>query len=539
MTKPTIYLNHWLLTAVGWWLIVALAVSCGQGGQGTGPTASKEEMKQQCEQLRKDGKLARENSRFNEAIKLHTEGLKLARELGDVKEEIQALNNIGTNYRRLGILDEAAAYHHEALKLTMKAKDQNDLDIKRFRLVSLNGIGNVYMSLGDLEQADTVLRKALAGERDTDNKLGQAINLANLGKIKERKGEIDSAWVYYRYSLAMNRQVKSQLGEALCYQHFGNLHELSGDYVTALEEYSTAYDILKQTNDHWHRLETGVNVIRLFIKEGRMDEARELLQIGEETANSIKSLEHQSQIQYLYYQYYEKKGNAIEALNHYIRSSQLKDSIIDMRKVNQIQNMRISLDRMQQQTVLNQAQERFLFERKTHHITTAVLVLIVLLALSVIGGLWYTLRQRSETQRILQQMNKSREDFFASLAIDPADPGQAETVVNERDRQFLGKLVDTIYTQMAHGNTDVESVAERMGLSRAQLNRKVLAVTGQNTSSYMMQVRIAKAKRLLRADVNMPIGDIAAKCGFDDVAYFSRIFKQQTDTTPSQYRKMI
>jgi len=99
--------------------------------------------------------------------------------------------------------------------------------------------------------------------------------------------------------------------------------------------------------------------------------------------------------------------------------------------------------------------------------------------------------------------------------------------------------VDVVYRLMASGNVDVESVAKEMAVSRSQLNRRMLAITNQNSSTYIMQLRLSRAKRLLKADVNMPIGDVAQKCGFDDVAYFSRIFKQVFDMTPSQYRKQI
>ena len=45
-----------------------------------------------------------------------------------------------------------------------------------------------------------------------------------------------------------------------------------------------------------------------------------------------------------------------------------------------------------------------------------------------------------------------------------------------------------------------------------------------------------KARRLLSSN-DMPIGDIAMQCGFEDAGYFGRVFKQIFRMTPSQYRK--
>ena len=56
------------------------------------------------------GKLYRENNRFDDAIEASLNGLKAARELEDTLEIIQALNNTGTNFRRIGALDEASSY---------------------------------------------------------------------------------------------------------------------------------------------------------------------------------------------------------------------------------------------------------------------------------------------------------------------------------------------------------------------------------------------------------------------------------------------
>ena len=175
----------------------------------------------------------------------------------------------------------------------------------------------------------------------------------------------------------------------------------------------------------------------------------------------------------------------------------------------------------------------------TLRVATIVLSVALIAAVAMIVILWYRLRERNKTQLILQQMNKSKDDFFANIANDPAEMPSTDTIVSEQDRQFIGRFVDVVYSQMTKGRADVESVAEQMGLNRAQLNRRIMAITGQNTMAYITQIRISKAKRLLRADLTTPIGDSAVKCGFDDVAYFSRLFKQQTNMTPSQYRKMI
>lgn len=73
--------------------------------------------------LREWGKLLRNESRFEEALRVHSQGLSEAEAIGDTIEWVQALNNIGTDYRRMGILDVAQEYHYNAWKLSEECAD--------------------------------------------------------------------------------------------------------------------------------------------------------------------------------------------------------------------------------------------------------------------------------------------------------------------------------------------------------------------------------------------------------------------------------
>ena len=140
-------------------------------------------------------------------------------------EIIRALNNIGTNFRRIGALDEAASYHYDALAYGELYSDKTSADAIANRNTSLNGIGNIHSTLGNLEAAEKAFREALAGDRTLNNSLGQAINYANIGRLFEARGMIDSAWVYYQKSMEFNREANSDLGVSLCHNHFGRLRE--------------------------------------------------------------------------------------------------------------------------------------------------------------------------------------------------------------------------------------------------------------------------------------------------------------------------
>lgn len=169
------------------------------------------------------GRTYREDNFFMKAIECHQREMALGEQLHDTIAMAQALNNIGTNYRRMGILDEAINYHYRALHISEEFSYKDDRTARKNRVVSLNGIGNICLTLGDKETADSVFHAALEGEKSLGSNLGQAINYANIGSIFEQSNRLDSAWVYYRHSMEQNRLAESDLGISLCYTHFGRL----------------------------------------------------------------------------------------------------------------------------------------------------------------------------------------------------------------------------------------------------------------------------------------------------------------------------
>ncbi|MCK5499293.1 MAG: helix-turn-helix domain-containing protein, partial [Gammaproteobacteria bacterium] len=62
--------------------------------------------------------------------------------------------------------------------------------------------------------------------------------------------------------------------------------------------------------------------------------------------------------------------------------------------------------------------------------------------------------------------------------------------------------------------------------------------TGSSLIEYIQNLRVEKAKRQLESQ-NMPVDDISASVGYEDPAFFRRLFKRSTGLTPSQYRRMF
>ncbi|MBQ9217121.1 MAG: response regulator [Muribaculaceae bacterium] len=365
--------------------------------------------------LKQLGKLYRNNSCFQQAIDAHTAQFDIACRLKDTIEIVRALNNLGTNFRRMGVLEEATGYHYQALSYCDRYSRQDDSLMLKNRVVSLNGIGNIYMTTGNYQAADSVLRAALAGERSLGSDLGQAINLANIGSILEHQGHADSAWIYYRQSLALNERVGSQLGISLCHTHFGELYEQAGHYDRAVDEYHAAYGAMLHSSDSWHRMEACVALARVYIKMHDYTAAQYYVNITDSIATSISSLEHQAQVYKLRYQLARSQGDSPRALRYFQLADSLEDSVNAAANSTQMLNARVNYERQRRQAEFDLINRNYENERKLKNIFIFSAVLVVLLAAITIAFLLYTLRARRRGELLRQQLEQMRTSFFTNV----------------------------------------------------------------------------------------------------------------------------
>ena len=397
------------------------------------------------------GQAYREDNNFIQAIEIHNKELNIATELCDTLSMIQALNNIGTNHRRMGILDDATKYHFSALNLCEKYSDKKSFKAKKNRVVSLNGIGNISLRIGDNSTADSVFRQALVGEQELNSALGQAINYANLGAIFEEKNMLDSAWAYYRKSLDMNTKAKSELGISLCHGHFGNLYEKEGKIDEAIAEYEKAYQ-MENKIDSWHWVDFCLSLVNIYINQNNYSKALELLDKANEKAATGRSLDHLATIYNLYSTIYEKTGNTAKAFKAYRLSNTYNDSIINQQNLISVQNERVKYEYQRRQQEIDTINNQFNSERQLRNVIIISLALILLLLVAGVGLLIYLLKIKKREQVAMKQVDNMRSSFFTNIAHEFRTPltviiGLGDRIANSEHIENLKSVGDTISRQ--------------------------------------------------------------------------------------------
>lgn len=86
-------------------------------------------------------------------------------------------------------------------------------------------------------------------------------------------------------------------------------------------------------------------------------------------------------------------------------------------------------------------------------------------------------------------------------------------------------------------NISLQDAAENVFFNPAYCSRFFKKQTGENFSDYLLKVRMEHAVKLLRS--NKKITDISKECGYSSSGYFSRIFKEYYNCTPSEYIRTL
>jgi len=143
---------------------------------------------------------------------------------------------------------------------------------------------------------------------------------------------------------------------------------------------------------------------------------------------------------------------------------------------------------------------------------------------------------RTRVEKLLDRHRRLRRKFGENA--DMNTNKDKEEQLTEVERRFLIKTVDFINLLLDKRQLEVNTLADKLCMSPRQLNRKIIALTGEPPASYMLRIKMQRARLLLEGKPEMKIEDIADRCGFEHPSGFYHAFKKMYDVTPVEYRRM-
>ena len=106
--------------------------------------------------------------------------------------------------------------------------------------------------------------------------------------------------------------------------------------------------------------------------------------------------------------------------------------------------------------------------------------------------------------------------------------------VKGNDEQLMERIMRSVNKNLGDSDFSVETLTRDVGISRAQLHRKMKEMTGISTSEFIRNIRLEQAARLLR-EQKINVTQVAYTVGFSNLAHFSTIFRKHFGISPSEY----
>ena len=85
----------------------------------------------------------------------------------------------------------------------------------------------------------------------------------------------------------------------------------------------------------------------------------------------------------------------------------------------------------------------------------------------------------------------------------------------------------------------IKMLAERFAVSRCHLSRAFHSERGMTLTTFIKRQKLLRAERLLAADRDVSIKELAGRLGYADYQYFIARFKEQWGESPGRYRKLF
>jgi len=135
----------------------------------------------------------------------------------------------------------------------------------------------------------------------------------------------------------------------------------------------------------------------------------------------------------------------------------------------------------------------------------------------------------SRIRNILRTREKLKDLYGKRFSLDTLG-----IEVSSLDEKFMQKLYEVMTKNVANSELNLDDFCRDVGMSRANLYRKIKSLTGLSPNEYIRKVRLEMAAKILR-ETDMPVSELYVVVGFNSHAYFTNCFKAMFGVSPTEY----
>lgn len=113
-------------------------------------------------------------------------------------------------------------------------------------------------------------------------------------------------------------------------------------------------------------------------------------------------------------------------------------------------------------------------------------------------------------------------------------PGAELRQLTSQEEAFMSRMYSISEDKIADEDFTVDHLCRNIGMSRPQLYRKTVALTGKSPNDFIRDLRMEKALTLIRKKAGN-IAEIALEVGYNNPSYFARCFQLRYGCSPSRF----
>lgn len=360
-------------------------------------------------------------------------------------------------------IQEAEEYLTEAIQITERSGDSASL-AKRYQ-----NLGKLYDRVRRFRLAEEYYSKAYDIYENQNNVRGIADILINQGALLFRQGNNESAIDKYKQSMELGEQYDLRKNRATLFNNLGYAYMLNGQSELAESMFDRGIELATADGKHHAFVETGLNLMRLYIEQQRFNEIIDFLpEIG-------RRIEAGQMDRYLpdYYtietQTYAGLGQFKEAYSAQLRYNEIResqDSLIDQAQMSLAENERMKRD---EQILLDQNALQELTIREKEAQSDKRLYAIIALLLVLVFSVGYLL-MRTRTIRVkakaLAEKKKSDERLVNVLRQVDVELLETQIAANNETSYKIGQeLHDNLGSKLAVVQMSMDGIRKKIKLS--------------------------------------------------------------------------
>lgn len=135
----------------------------------------------------------------------------------------------------------------------------------------------------------------------------------------------------------------------------------------------------------------------------------------------------------------------------------------------------------------------------------------------------------SRIRNLIELREKSQKVFRKTL-----DVKASELNITPLDQKFIENAIRCVEQNVSSPDFSVEHLGRELGISRAYLYKKIVALTGKSPLEFMRTIRLQHAAQLLEKS-QLTVAEVAYQVGFNNPKYFTKYFKEEFNMLPSNY----